>query len=282
MNADNETQTNDLAPPVAHESSPEPATVPLPRWLRFWSGWNGEVERRSGRDRRLTASERFRQRSYGYFFGIEPHFADVDLHADPPVPVVQFNDDHRLEVLLSLHNCIRECIHQWENRTFQAFLLSEGALLSAVAFFLQNPILQKPLIAASAAIFGGVAWTYIFLAAKAHANNGILLVKIEAALGLCQKGTYIQDAPFFGYTGIWVPDWRTPILLLMHFATTVFAVCVLAFANAPSKNIAPSSRLDTAPSAAAENKAKSPGSAPRVTNAKARTPRPQSTSGAAK
>jgi hypothetical protein len=199
---------------------PEPLVVPDGP-----SPASPNVERRSGRDRRSTWLQKRRHALYGLLFDIEPHLAEVDPKTDPPIPVVKFDGDRRIDVLLALHNTARESIHQWENRIFQVFLLSEGGLLSALAFFFDHQNLHRhaTMFGAAVTIFGAATLAYLYLAAKAHANNGVLLVKIEAALGLCQPGTYIEGAPFFGYTGFWVDDWRTPILLLIHSGVVAFA-----------------------------------------------------------
>jgi hypothetical protein len=194
-----------------------------------------ETERRSGEERRRTSFEKRRHSFYCALFRIKPHNAFVELKAGPPVPAAKLTDANRVDVLLSLHDNVREAIHQWENRIFQAFLISEGALLSAVVFFLEHPNLRSraDVLGFAVAIFGVAALTYLYLAAKAHANNGVVLVKVEAALGLCTEGEYIRGKAFFGYTGYWVEDWRTPILLLIHAGVVAFATFVVSSGFSP-------------------------------------------------
>jgi hypothetical protein len=214
---------------AAAEGSSRPPRwkVRLPRWLGFAGA--PRKERRSGVDRRRVRRARLRS-FYCSLFQLETHTADVDVAGNPPpVPAIDFSDPQRkLEVLLSLHNNIRDAIQRWEDRIFAAFMLTVGAILSAVAFYLEHRDgLDSRLFGSAVATFGVAGLAYLYLAAKAHANNGILLVKIEAALGFCQRGVYVKNEYFFGYTGFWVQDWRTPILLLIHTGVVVFSTSVV-------------------------------------------------------
>lgn len=117
----------------------------------------------------------------------------------PPKPAAGASPDKKIDVLLALYNNTRNSIHHWEDRIFHASILTSGAMLSAVAFFLQhgqNLIEHRFTLAAAVLIFGFISWYCLILATKAHANNGRLLVKIEAALGLCESGLYIVGRSF--------------------------------------------------------------------------------------
>lgn len=234
MNSVDETPASALPPPQANGRG----TIELgPRFRTFTAhrGWvkrsrkDRRGARRTGRDRRRTTFQKLRHSFYCGLFLVKPHAAEIDPGARRPIPAHIPDPGARVDVLLSLHDNARESIHQWENRIFQAFLLSEGALLSAVAFFLDHPNLRSSshFFATAVGVFGAAALAYLYLAARAHANNGVLLVKIEAALGLCERGVYVRGSPFVGYSGFWVEDWRTVTLLVIHALVVGFAIYVI-------------------------------------------------------
>jgi len=194
------------------------------QWIfRPVDGSPGGAERRTGpADRRrpsLPTDEEWHT-LYARMFRLEPLCTYVTNESTLPVPAADFSrTEHKIQVLLSVHTSIREAIQRWEDRIFHAFMISAGAVLSAVVFFVQNraDIRAHPaFIAAAVALFGFCAWEYLYLAARAHARNGVVVAKLEASLGLCQPGTFVQGDRFFGYSGTWEADWRTPVLLLIH------------------------------------------------------------------
>jgi hypothetical protein len=148
---------------------------------------------------------------------------------EPPAPTSDLKD-RRVDVLLALHGTVRESIERWEDRMFQAFGLATAAILSVLAVYLEHPAelnARRLLVAALVSTFGSLAAVYFWRAADAHSDNGALLVKVEAALGLCEVGMYLEDKPFVGWTGVWVPDRRAPVLFTALVVVTFFAALVI-------------------------------------------------------
>jgi hypothetical protein len=194
-------------------------------------------DRRSGKDRRglpaIPQNDKEWHTLYARIFRLEPLCTYVENESKVPVPAADFSrTEHKLQVLLSVHDNIREAIQRWEDRIFQAFMISAGAVLSALVFFVENrdKLRTHPaLIALAVGAFGISAWWYLYLAARAHARNGVVVAKLEAALGLCQRGVFVRRDRFFGYSGTWEADWRTPLLLAIHFFIVLGSALMIAF-----------------------------------------------------
>lgn len=148
---------------------------------------------------------------------------------DPPAPATGF-ESRKVDVMLALHASVRDGIERWEDRMFQAFGLSMAAMLSVVGVYLEHPAelgARRLLVALLVLTIGSLAGLYFWRAADAHSANGALLVKVEAALGLCEEGAYLEDVPFYGWTGVWVPDRRSPVLFTALVVVTFFATLVI-------------------------------------------------------
>ncbi len=159
----------------------------------------------------------------------EPRRHEALFEADPPLPTSEL-ESRRVDVMLALHGSLRDSIERWEDRMFQAFGLATAAILSVLAVYLEHPAelnARRLLIATLVATFGSLAAAYFWRAADAHADNGALLVKVEAALGLCEVGMYLEGKPFVGWTGVWVPARRAPVLFTALVVVTFFAALVI-------------------------------------------------------
>jgi hypothetical protein len=159
----------------------------------------------------------------------EPRKHEAFFVTAPPSPASDLKD-RRVDVMLALHGTLRDSIERWEDRMFQAFGLATAAILSVLAVYLEHPAelnARRLLIATLVAIFGSLASVYFWRAADAHSDNGALLVKVEAALGLCEVGMYLEGRPFVGWTGVWVPDRRGPVLFTALVVVTIFAALVI-------------------------------------------------------
>jgi hypothetical protein len=159
----------------------------------------------------------------------DPRKHEAFFVADPPLPMSDLTN-RRVDVMLALHGSLRDSIERWEDRMFQAFGLATAAILAVLAVYLEHPAElngRRLLIATLVATFGFLASVYFWRAADAHSDNGAMLVKVEAALGLCEVGMYLDGTPFVGWTGVWVPDRRGPVLFTALVVVTFFAALVI-------------------------------------------------------
>ncbi|HEU4559106.1 MAG TPA: hypothetical protein VFS20_14695 [Longimicrobium sp.] len=162
--------------------------------------------------------------------GFRPQRHEALFAAKPPTPAADF-ESRRIDILLSLHTSVRECIERWEDRMFQAFGVSMAAILTVVGVYLEHPAelnARRLLVAGLVLTFGTLAGLYFWRAADARSENGALLVKIEAALGLCEEGAYLKGESFYGWSGVWLPDRRSPVLFTALVVVTVLAAVVIA------------------------------------------------------
>jgi len=153
------------------------------------------------------------------------------IEAPPPEAALRPSDDKRIDILLSVYSNTRSDIHHWEDRIYQASIFSSGAMLSAVGFFLRYSATlneHRGIFALGVLAFGAFAAVYLIAAMKAYGDNGRLLVKVEAALGFCEVGTYLAGRPFFGYSGRWVPNRRAVVLFILHLVITCLATIAVA------------------------------------------------------
>ncbi|HEX8273193.1 MAG TPA: hypothetical protein VF615_11180 [Longimicrobiaceae bacterium] len=200
-------------------------------WLGDLGGNLGGATGKDGRGARFREwLTRFR--SIRWLVAPGEHRDWVKPGVTPPVPSFDIATESRIDVLIAVHNAVRDSIHRWEDRLYQGSLTSSGAILLALGFFLQHPNLAAHRIAVAGALllFGGLGGIYLVLAARASAENGAFLTKIEAAMGLCEPNAYLVGCRFVGYSGQWMRNWRAIPLLVAHMMITFFCVAVvLAF-----------------------------------------------------
>lgn len=168
------------------------------------------------------------ERLYQWIVGREP---PPDIREGKPTPIADLSG-RKVDVLLALHASTMADIEHWEERIFRASVLTAGALISAVLFVFQQKedlVDHRVLVAVAIAAFGVFSWLYLVAAVQAFGQNGLLKAKVEAALGLCEKGRYLKGRPFFGYSAHWQSNHRALVILAVHGLIVVLAPCSLAF-----------------------------------------------------
>ena len=161
--------------------------------------------------------------------------SDFEPIISAPVPVTAFSikDDKKVDVLISLQGTIRTSITNGIERAYKAAFWSVGILLTiAGAWILHGhgiSLKERILFVAGTFLFGFLTQLHLDEERKEYFGNGVALVKVEAALGLCQSGAYIQDVPFFGYSGKWVPARSLVLLQIFHGVVLLLVLAALIF-----------------------------------------------------
>jgi hypothetical protein len=157
------------------------------------------------------------------------------VNEDVPTSALDISDDKKIDVLVSLVSSLRSDHVSWIDRTYTVATWSVGILVTAMSY----TILQKDelsaneiaYIAIGMTLFGLVTQLFFCAARNAHHGIGAALSRCEASLGLCEPGCYLQNTPFFGYTGKWVPPTHITILQIFHSIVLVISVFMVASIN---------------------------------------------------
>lgn len=154
-----------------------------------------------------------------------------------PVPISNLNisDDKKIDILINLMNSFRTNVQAWTERAYKLTIWSVGIMISSVSYcFLHSEtITKKGLIFISIAlfVFGLLTQLYLSAAQRAHKGNGIAISKCEAALKLCDLGSYLKNELFFGYSGKWLSSKSLRVLQIFHLAVLVISIISLIFVN---------------------------------------------------
>lgn len=167
---------------------------------------------------------------------------DPDISSEIPENVIEFSNEKRIDVIISVMESIRQSILSWTERSYKATSWSVGILLSVVSFWILygNPVnfRIRGIIATGVFVFGSFTQLYLLAALRAFRGNGSTLVKCEAALSLCSTGSYFKHQPFFGYSGKWLSSKSLSILRLFHFAVLIFSFFIVLFVTPVGKSSA--------------------------------------------
>lgn len=167
---------------------------------------------------------------------------DPEVSSEIPENVIEFSHEKRIDVIISVMESIRQSILSWTERSYKATSWSIGILLSVVSFWILygDPvnIRIRSIIASGMFIFGSFTQLYLLAALRAFRGNGSTLVKCEAALNLCNKGSYFKHQPFFGYSGKWLSSKSLSILRLFHFAVLIFSFLIVLLVTPIGKSSA--------------------------------------------
>lgn len=152
------------------------------------------------------------------------------INAEIPKKVFNISDEKKVDILISLMKDLRININEWTERAYKATIWSIGLMFSLVGYWFLN---SNRLNGYSCYLFiiaiifiGTLTQIYLFYALKAHFGTGIALEKCQASLGLCDNGYYLEDKPFFGYSGKWLKSRSIRVLKIFN----LFALIVLTFA----------------------------------------------------
>jgi len=151
---------------------------------------------------------------------------------DVPQSALEFTDEKRADVLISLVNSLRSDHIAWIDRSYTAATWSIGVLVTAMSYIaLHNANLQiKAIIfvAIGMALFGLITQLFFCAARNAHHGIGAALSRCEASLGLCEPGCYLKGVTFFGYSSKWVPPTHITILQIFHLFVIFLSVLIVA------------------------------------------------------
>jgi hypothetical protein len=154
------------------------------------------------------------------------------VSSDVPKSALNINDDKKVELLLSLMSSLRTDNTSWIDRTYKSAIWSIGILVTAMSFiFIENskiPANGIIFIAIGMSLFGLVTQLFFCAARNAHNGIGAALIRCEASLRLCESGSYLTEAPFFGYSGHWIPPTHITIMQVLHFIVLILSVLMVA------------------------------------------------------
>ena len=151
---------------------------------------------------------------------------------DVPQSALDISEDKKVDVLVSLVTSLRADHISWIDRSYTAATWSIGLLVTAMSYVVVEKAGIKPngifIIAAGMFLFGLTAQLFFCAARNAHHGIGAAISRCEASLKLCTAGSYITSAPFFGYSGKWVPPTHITILQIIHLLTLILSVLIVA------------------------------------------------------
>jgi len=149
-----------------------------------------------------------------------------------PISALTISNDKKVELLISIMNELRADHISWIDRSYKAAMWSIGLLVTAMSYVLmeKNNIPENGLIfiVIGMTLFGIVAQLFFCAARNAHHGIGAAIVRCEAGLRLCEAGSYLNDQPFFGYSGEWIPPTQITILQILHFVVLLLSVLIVA------------------------------------------------------
>lgn len=155
------------------------------------------------------------------------------ITATVPVTTFTVTDDKKVDILISLYGTLRTSIANCIERCYKAAFWSVGILLSLAGAWLLHgqgiSLKGRFLSVAGTFLFGALTQLHLDAEREEYFGNGVALVKVEAALGLCQADAYIQGAPFFGYSGKWVPARNLALLQIFHGVVLLLVLAALIF-----------------------------------------------------
>ncbi len=160
---------------------------------------------------------------------------DFDPKISAPVPLRAFSigDDKKVDVLIALQGTFRTSISNCIERSYRAAFWSVGLLLTLAGSWILHgqgiSLKGRVLAVIGAFLFGVLTQLHLDEERREYFGNGVALVKVEAALGLCQSGTYLKDGPFFGYSGKWVPARSLALLQVFHGVVLLLVLAALIF-----------------------------------------------------
>ena len=145
-----------------------------------------------------------------------------------------------VDVLLSLMNSAKSNLQEWTERSYKATSWSVGIILTIVSYWIlyghPGTLKARLIISIGIFFFGSFTQLYLLAAKSAFRGNGDVIVKCEAALKLCEKGSYFKNNYFFGYSGKWLPSESLSVLRIFHGAVLAFSLLVIFFINPIEKN----------------------------------------------
>lgn len=147
------------------------------------------------------------------------------------IPTGKFNvsDEKKVDVLLALMTNVRENIRYWTEQSYNATVWSIGLMVSISGFWLLSGSRTAQLRYAllfGVIVFGLLTQWYLSRLRRSFNADGSALVKLEAALKLCDKDAYV-DGQFFGYTGKWFKPTQAVHLAWTHVIVMIFSAGIL-------------------------------------------------------
>jgi len=142
---------------------------------------------------------------------------------------LNIDDDHKVNVIVSIMNSVREQIGQWHSRSYAVASWSIALLLGIVAYWVKENPGHKEIFVTAMFLFTVMGQIYLHVSQDAIKKNGRVLVKCESVLRLNEEDTYLGNGKFFepSPTGEWVIPIELKALRWFHLVVGVIAISAI-------------------------------------------------------